>query len=75
MLCRYWLSVGAQPTDTVQRLLSRAGVLSPSPMLAMGRKGGPQDTPPVDPMTGTQNDIDQSVESGGGKVDDTDDAT
>lgn len=25
---RYWLSVGAQPTETVQRLLAKLGVLS-----------------------------------------------
>lgn len=50
--CRYWLSVGAQPSDPVQRLLFRAGMIPPPPMLAMGRKGGPRDTRPVDPMTG-----------------------
>lgn len=49
---RYWLSVGAQPSDPVQRLLFRAGLLPPPPMLAMGRKGGPRDTRPIDPMTG-----------------------
>ncbi|KAL8102593.1 hypothetical protein AgCh_027205 [Apium graveolens] len=49
---KYWLSVGAQPSDPVQRLLFRAGVLPPPPMLAMGRKGGPRDTRPIDPMTG-----------------------
>lgn len=27
MICRYWLSVGAQPSDTVARLLGVAGVL------------------------------------------------
>lgn len=51
--CRYWLSVGAQPSDPVQRLLFRAGLLPPPPMLAMGRKGGPRDMRPVDPMSGT----------------------
>ncbi|KAH9623679.1 hypothetical protein KSS87_017706 [Heliosperma pusillum] len=50
--CWYWLSVGAQPSDPVQRILFRAGLLPPPPMLAMGRKGGPRDTRPVDPMTG-----------------------
>lgn len=50
--CRYWLSVGAQPSDPVQRILFRAGLLPPPPMVAMGRKGGPRDTCPVDPMTG-----------------------
>ncbi|KAM3360744.1 30S ribosomal protein S16-2, chloroplastic/mitochondrial isoform X1 [Capsicum galapagoense] len=49
---RYWLSVGAQPSEPVQRLLFRAGVLPPPPMLAMGQKGGPRDTRLVDPMTG-----------------------
>ncbi|CAI0387949.1 unnamed protein product [Linum tenue] len=49
---RYWLSVGAQASDPVQRILFRAGVLPPPPMLAMGRKGGPRDTRPVDPLTG-----------------------
>ncbi|CAH2069684.1 unnamed protein product [Thlaspi arvense] len=48
----YWLSVGAQPSDPVQRLLFRSGLLPPPPMVAMGRKGGPRDTRPVDPMTG-----------------------
>ncbi|CAN1344355.1 30S ribosomal protein S16-2, chloroplastic/mitochondrial [Linum perenne] len=48
----YWLSVGAQASDPVQRILFRAGVLPPPPMLAMGRKGGPRDTRPVDPLTG-----------------------
>lgn len=49
---RYWLSVGAQPSDPVQRLLFRAGLLPPPPMVAMGRKGGPRDTRPVDALTG-----------------------
>ncbi|KAK4337914.1 hypothetical protein RND71_042401 [Anisodus tanguticus] len=48
VLQRYWLSVGAQPSEPVQRLLFRAGVLPPP----MGQKGGPRDTRPVDPMTG-----------------------
>ncbi|KAJ4819941.1 30S ribosomal protein S16 [Rhynchospora pubera] len=49
---KYWLSVGAQPSDPVQRLLFRAGLLPPPPMLAMARKGGPRNRRPVDPMTG-----------------------
>ncbi|WOL06489.1 Ribosomal protein S16 [Canna indica] len=49
---KYWLSVGAQPSDPVQRILFRAGLLPPPPMLAMTRKGGPRDTRPIDPMTG-----------------------
>ncbi|KAJ4969852.1 hypothetical protein NE237_002951 [Protea cynaroides] len=49
---KYWLSVGAQPSDPVQRLLFRTGLLPPPPMLAMGQKGGPRDTRPIDPLTG-----------------------
>ncbi|XP_019197633.1 PREDICTED: 30S ribosomal protein S16-2, chloroplastic/mitochondrial-like isoform X1 [Ipomoea nil] len=49
---KYWLSVGAQPSDPVERLLFRAGLLPPPPMMAMGRKGGPRDNRQVDPMTG-----------------------
>ncbi|KAI4377070.1 hypothetical protein MLD38_014758 [Melastoma candidum] len=49
---KYWLSVGAQPSDPVQNLLFRAGVLPPPPMVAMERKGGPRDMRPVDPLTG-----------------------
>ncbi|XP_020207623.1 30S ribosomal protein S16-2, chloroplastic/mitochondrial [Cajanus cajan] len=49
---KYWLSVGAQPSEPVERLLFRAGVLPPPPMVAMGRKGGPRDTRPVDALTG-----------------------
>ncbi|KAI8565394.1 hypothetical protein RHMOL_Rhmol03G0255500 [Rhododendron molle] len=49
---KYWLSVGAQPSEPVQRLLFRTGLLPPPPMLAMGCKGGPRDTRPIDPMTG-----------------------
>ncbi|CAI9100610.1 OLC1v1037740C1 [Oldenlandia corymbosa var. corymbosa] len=49
---KYWLSVGAQPSEPVQRLLFRSGLLPPPPMTAMGRKGGPRDTRPIDPMTG-----------------------
>ncbi|KAL8120023.1 hypothetical protein AgCh_017231 [Apium graveolens] len=40
------------PSDPVQRLLFRAAMLPPPPMLAMGCKGGPRDTRPVDPMPG-----------------------
>lgn len=49
---KYWLSVGAQPSEPVQRILFRAGLLPPPPMVAMGRKGGPRDTRPVCPLTG-----------------------
>uniref|UniRef100_A0A0C9QKX2 TSA: Wollemia nobilis Ref_Wollemi_Transcript_29887_1148 transcribed RNA sequence n=1 Tax=Wollemia nobilis TaxID=56998 RepID=A0A0C9QKX2_9CONI len=34
---KYWLSVGAQPTETVERLFYRAGLLTPPP------EGGPRD--------------------------------
>lgn len=44
--------MGAQPSDPVQRILFRAGLLPPPPMLAMSQKGGPRDTRPIDPMTG-----------------------
>ncbi|RDX96637.1 30S ribosomal protein S16-2, chloroplastic/mitochondrial [Mucuna pruriens] len=49
---KYWLSVGAQPSEPVERILFRAGILPPPPMVAMGRKGGPRDTRPVDALTG-----------------------
>jgi len=49
---KYWLSVGAQPSDPVQRLLFRAGLLPPPPMLALLRKGGRDEDRPVDPLTG-----------------------
>ncbi|KAK7269504.1 hypothetical protein RIF29_22235 [Crotalaria pallida] len=49
---KYWLSVGAQPSEPVERLLFRAGLMPPPPMVAMGRKGGPRDTRPVDALTG-----------------------
>ncbi|XP_021850051.1 30S ribosomal protein S16-2, chloroplastic/mitochondrial [Spinacia oleracea] len=49
---KYWLSVGAQPSDPVQRVLFRSGLLPPPPMMAMGRKGGARDTRSVDAMTG-----------------------
>ncbi|RAL37408.1 hypothetical protein DM860_000102 [Cuscuta australis] len=49
---RYWLSVGAQATDPVQRLLFRAGVLPLTPVMAVGRKGGPGDAHVADPYDG-----------------------
>ncbi|KAK7329011.1 hypothetical protein VNO77_23155 [Canavalia gladiata] len=49
---KYWLSVGAQPSEPVERLLFRSGLLPPPPMVAMGRKGGPRDTRPVNALTG-----------------------
>lgn len=47
-----WLSLGAQASDPVQRLLFRSGLLPLPPMVAMARKGGERDTRTVDPMTG-----------------------
>ncbi|KAJ7959079.1 30s ribosomal protein s16, chloroplastic [Quillaja saponaria] len=49
---KYWLSVGAQPSEPVQRILFRSGLLPPPPMVAMECKGGPRDIRPVDPLTG-----------------------
>ncbi|KAL8129768.1 hypothetical protein V2J09_018923 [Rumex salicifolius] len=49
---KYWLSVGAQPSEPVERILFRAGLLPPPPMVAMARKGGPRDTRPINPLTG-----------------------
>lgn len=74
---RYWLSVGAQPSDPVQRILFKAGLLPPPPMTAMSRKGGSRDTRPINPITGkvilppksTQNvkeDDDESNDAGAG---------
>ncbi|KAJ6433476.1 hypothetical protein OIU84_017213 [Salix udensis] len=40
-LVKYWLSVGAQPTDTVRGILMRAGLVNPPPMVVMGQKKGP----------------------------------
>nr|UOL47203.1 chloroplast ribosomal protein S16 [Hypericum ascyron] len=38
---RYWLSVGAQPTDPVRVFLLRAGLLSPPPMVVNAQTDGP----------------------------------
>ncbi|KAJ7979333.1 30s ribosomal protein s16, chloroplastic [Quillaja saponaria] len=48
---KYWLSIGAQPSETVEHILFRAGLLLPPPKVAMGRKGGRRDTQPVDTLT------------------------
>ena len=42
----------------MQRILFRAGVLPPPPLLAMGRKGGYRDRNPIHPMTGRPLDLD-----------------
>uniref|UniRef100_A0A2P2JEB3 Uncharacterized protein MANES_05G131300 n=1 Tax=Rhizophora mucronata TaxID=61149 RepID=A0A2P2JEB3_RHIMU len=44
---KYWLSVGAQPSDPVRRILLKAGLLSPPPMVVMGDKSGPTTSLPV----------------------------
>ncbi|KAK4772743.1 hypothetical protein SAY86_014518 [Trapa natans] len=62
---KYWLSVGAQPSDPVQRILFRAGLLPPPPMVAMGRKGGPRDTRHVDPLNGRVSTPDKPDKSAG----------
>uniref|UniRef100_A0A7S0PPZ8 Ribosomal protein S16 n=1 Tax=Micromonas pusilla TaxID=38833 RepID=A0A7S0PPZ8_MICPS len=36
---KYWLSVGAQPSDTVARLLGQAGIIPPPPRKGGGRPG------------------------------------
>nr|QKY65184.1 chloroplast 30S ribosomal protein S16-2 [Passiflora tenuiloba] len=38
---QYWLSVGAQPSDTVRGILLKAGVLKPPSMVLTGSKKGP----------------------------------
>nr|CAB3457468.1 unnamed protein product [Digitaria exilis] len=40
-----------------RRILFRAGLLPPPPMLAMARKGGPRDRRPIHPMTGQPLDL------------------
>ncbi|MED6207826.1 hypothetical protein PIB30_039291 [Stylosanthes scabra] len=49
---KYWLSVGAQPSEPVEHLLFRARLLPPPPTLAMAQKGGPRDTRAVDALIG-----------------------
>ncbi|XP_061364988.1 small ribosomal subunit protein bS16cy-like [Gastrolobium bilobum] len=49
---KYWLSVGAQPSDTVESLLFQAGLLPPPPIVTMGHQGGPWDKFPVDALNG-----------------------
>ncbi|XP_010526916.1 PREDICTED: 30S ribosomal protein S16-1, chloroplastic [Tarenaya hassleriana] len=49
---KYWLSVGAQPTDPVERILFRAGLLPPPSMVVVSSKKGPFGTNPDEPTTG-----------------------
>jgi small subunit ribosomal protein S16 len=37
----YWLSVGAQPTDTVRSLLRREGIIGQTPATAAGTTAAP----------------------------------
>ncbi|CAH8361407.1 unnamed protein product [Eruca vesicaria subsp. sativa] len=49
----YWLSVGAKPTDSVENMLFRAGLIPPKPMVVVGSKNGQQSTNHhVSPITG-----------------------
>ena len=41
---RYWLSVGAQPSDTVARLLGQAGIIPTPPRKGGGRPGAARAT-------------------------------
>ncbi|XVE70619.1 hypothetical protein DITRI_Ditri10aG0085900 [Diplodiscus trichospermus] len=65
---KYWLSVGAQPSEPVQRILFRSGLLPPPPMVAMGRKCGPRDMRPVDPMTGRVLNVEKPASTSQQKV-------
>ncbi|KVH93981.1 Ribosomal protein S16 [Cynara cardunculus var. scolymus] len=47
----------------------KAGLLPPPPMVAMGRKGGPRDTRPVDPLSGRVMMPEQSTKAGNDSVD------
>ncbi|CAK7350012.1 unnamed protein product [Dovyalis caffra] len=40
-LVKYWLLVGAQPTDTMRGILMRADLITPPLMVVMGQKKGP----------------------------------
>ncbi|KAF3527388.1 hypothetical protein DY000_02036573 [Brassica cretica] len=51
----YWLSVGAQPTDSVENMLFRAGLIPPKSMVVRGSKNGQQSTNQhVSPITGVR---------------------
>ena len=39
--CRYWFGVGAQPSQTVARLLGQAGII-PRPVPRQSRQTGPK---------------------------------
>ncbi|XP_021674568.1 30S ribosomal protein S16-2, chloroplastic/mitochondrial [Hevea brasiliensis] len=58
---KYWLSVGAQPSDPVRNILFNAGLLSPPPMVVMGNKSGPHKTCPVDLTTGDMSNPEKSI--------------
>ncbi|KAJ8755455.1 hypothetical protein K2173_019253 [Erythroxylum novogranatense] len=45
---KHWLSVGAQPTDAVRRILLKAGLISPPSMVVVKDKGGPSNSGLVD---------------------------
>ncbi|KAL1215726.1 Small ribosomal subunit protein bS16cy [Cardamine amara subsp. amara] len=50
---KYWLSVGAQPTDSVENMLFRAGLIPPKSMVVVGSKNGQQSSSHhVSPITG-----------------------
>ena len=42
---KYWLAVGAQPSDTVARLLGHVGVLPPPPIRFQPQKSQPRKAP------------------------------
>ncbi|CAM6108659.1 unnamed protein product [Calypogeia fissa] len=46
---KYWLSVGAQPSDTVARLLFLVGILPKPPMTHIAKKGPPAERPKPPP--------------------------
>ena len=45
----YWLSVGAQPSETVASLITRAGGTLPTPKKRVRKKGKPKNKPFVPP--------------------------
>ncbi|GBG75994.1 hypothetical protein CBR_g21235 [Chara braunii] len=59
---RYWLSVGAQPSDTVARLLGKAGIL---PQFPRRKAAQHADRPANAPATSS---VPESEGKGGGSV-------